>query len=84
MRDSAVIAMGLLLISGCGRVYVNPARNAVEQKQDLADCTAKADQLPLRYPNPKLPPGAERKAQMATFIEDCMTGKGYQSQTVRK
>ena len=59
MRDSAVIAVGLLLISGCGRVYLNPARNAVEQKQDLADCTTKADKQPLRYPNPKLPPGTK-------------------------
>jgi len=84
MRDSAVIIVGLLLIGGCGRMYVNPARNAAEQKQDLADCTAKADQQPLRYPNPKLPPGAERKTQVATFVEDCMTAKGYQSQTVRK
>jgi len=84
MRDSAVIIVGLLLIGGCGRMYVNPARNAAEQKQDLADCTAKANQQPLRYPNPKLPPGAERKTQVATFVEDCMTAKGYQSQTVRK
>jgi hypothetical protein len=57
MRDSAVIIVGLLLIDGCGRIYVNSARNTVERKQDLADCTAKADQQPLRYPNPKLPPG---------------------------
>ena len=84
MRDSAVIIAGLLLIGGCGRVYVNPARNAVEQKHDLADCTAKADQLPLRHPHPKLAPGAERKTQVATFVEDCMTAKGYQSQTVLK
>jgi hypothetical protein len=46
MRDSAVIIVGLLLIGGCGRIYVNSARNAAERKQDLADCTAKADQQP--------------------------------------
>jgi hypothetical protein len=83
MRDSAVIVMGLLLIGGCGRVYVNPTRNAAEQQQDLAECTTKADRQPLRYPNPKLPPGTERKTQVATFVEDCMAAKGYQSQMVR-
>ncbi len=83
MRDSAVIVVGLLLIGGCDRVFVNPTRNAVEQQQDLAHCAATANQLPLRYPNPKLPPGAERKTEAARFVEDCMTAKGYQSQTVR-
>jgi hypothetical protein len=83
MRDSAVIVVGLLLIGGCDRVFVNPIRNATEQHQDLADCTTKADKQPLRYPNPKLPPGTERKTQVATFVEDCMTAKGYQSQMVR-
>jgi len=33
MRDSAVIVVGLLLIGGCNRVYVNPIRNAAEQQQ---------------------------------------------------
>jgi hypothetical protein len=42
MRDSAVIVVGLLLIGGCNRAYVNPIRNAAEQQQDLADCTTKA------------------------------------------
>ncbi len=84
MRDSAVIVIGLLLLGGCGRVYVNPARSPVEQKRDLAACTVEADQQPLRYPNPKLPPGVERKTQVATFVEDCLTAKGYQSQTVWK
>jgi len=87
MRDSVVTIGGFLLIAGCASqhyVFVNPTRNLVEQQQDLADCTASADKQPLRYPNPKLPPGVERKAQMATFIGDCMIAKGYQSQTVRK
>jgi hypothetical protein len=82
MRDSAVIIVGLLLIGGCSRMYVDPAPDAAEQKQDLADCTAQADQQPLRYPNPRLPPGSERKAQVVTFVENCMATKGYQSQTV--
>jgi hypothetical protein len=65
-------------------VFVNPTRSPVEQQQDLADCTAKADNQPVRYPNPKLPPREERSAQIATFVEDCMIAKGYESQPVRK
>jgi len=77
---------GLLLIVGCAshHVFVNPTRNAAEQQEDLADCTVKAEKQPLRYPNPKRPSGVERRAQLATFVEDCMIAKGYQSQTVRK
>ena len=87
MRDSVVTIGGFLLIAGCAsqhHVFVNPTRNAVEQQQDLADCTARAEKLPLRYPNPKLPAGVERRAQLATFVGDCMIAKGYESQTVRK
>jgi len=86
MRDSAVIVVmvvWLLLFDGCERVFINATKNAQEQRQDLANCTARAEQLHLRNPNPKLPPGAERKAQVAAFVEDCMTAKGYQSQTVQ-
>ena len=80
MRDSVVTIRGLLLIAGCASqpaMFVHPTRNAVEQQQDLADCTARAEQQPLRYPNPKRPPGVERRAQLATFVEDCMIAKGY-------
>jgi len=86
MRDSAVIVVmvvGLLLFDGCERVFINSAKNAQEQRHDLANCTARAERLPLRNPNPKLPPGAERKAQVLAFVDDCMIAKGYQSQMVR-
>ena len=50
MRDSVVTIGGLLLIAGCASqhaMFVNPTRNAVEQQQDLADCTARAEQQPV-------------------------------------
>ncbi len=59
------------------------AAGRLVQQQDLTDCTTKANKQPHRYPNPKLPPGTERKTQVATFVEECMTAKGYQSQMVR-
>jgi hypothetical protein len=84
MRDSAVIIAGLLLIGGCGRVYVNPARNAGEQKQDLADCTAKAEHLSLAFRTGRVLRVGVAKRLMAMFVEDCMAARGYQSQMVLK
>ncbi len=76
MRDSVVAIGGLLLIVGCAshHVFVNPTRNAAEQQEDLADCTVKAEKQPFATQNPKRPPGVERRAQLATFVEDCMIG----------
>jgi len=54
MRDSAVLVIGLLLLGGCGRVYVNPARSPVEQKRDLAACS---------------PPGPSQVARLGPFPE---------------
>ena len=73
MRDSVVTIRGLLLIAGCASqpaMFVHPTRNAVEQQQDLADCTARAEQQPLRYPNPK------QKANLARSSRALRTVRG--------
>jgi len=83
MRQIAGLVTALVLMGGCEwqpYVFVDPNRTQVEEQHDLAECSARAEQLPLPYPNPKLPPGADRRRQTSDFIADCMTAKGYHSQ----
>jgi len=79
MRHTAGLVASLFLVGGCAS-QPNALVTQAEQQHDLAECSASAERQPLPYPNPKLPPGADRRRQTSNFIADCMTAKGYHSQ----